>query len=342
MDSIWGATHLKRQEVVNDQLKEMFEEELLAMATVRFINNFGDGDNWKVSSIGELPIDQMSEGVSLPERRPDTGQFVFNINEFVGVKVPFTDKFQEDDFLASSAIAALPRKMKRAFDEYFESQVFKIQRVQTADDHNIINNAAHRFVASGNDTGVSQLQPDDTLTLLDFAAARYALQKAKAPLTNLVAFVDPSFEFNTNLTSTIVDISFNPRWEGIVETGMGLNDGIRFLRNIYGFDVFVTDFLDEVETAEANLDMYDGVTPPAGAGGAQVGYKLCQFMTLADDDAKPYIGAWRRAPRVESWRDHDIETEYHQLSARFGLNLWRPESLVTVASATGLKLPTQV
>jgi hypothetical protein len=123
---------------------------------------------------------------------------------------------------------------------------------------------------------------------------------------------------------------------------MGLNDGIRFLRNIYGFDVFVTDFLDEVETAEANLDMYDGVTPPAGAGGAQVGYKLCQFMTLADDDAKPYIGAWRRAPRVESWRDHDIETEYHQLSARFGLNLWRPESLVTVASATGLKLPVQV
>lgn len=340
IDSVWGATHLQRQEVVNDQLKEMFKEELMAEATVRFINNFGDGDNWKVSTIGELTIDQVSESVSLPERRPDTGQFVFNINEFVGVKVPFTDKFQEDDFLASAAIATLPRKMKRAFDEYFESQVFKIHRVQTNDDPNAINTANHRIVASGNTSGGSSQEPNDTLTLQDFAYARYALQKAKAPLTNLVAFVPPSFEFNINLTSTIVDISFNPRWEGIIETGMGMNDGIRFLRNIYGFDVFVTDFLDTELVAEANLDIYDG-TAPAGAGGAQVGYKACQFMTLADDDSKPYIGSWRRAPRVDSWRDHDIETEYQQLTARFGLNLWRPESLITVFAATGLKTQAQ-
>ena len=337
MDSVWGATHLKRNEVFNDQLKEMFEEELMAQAMVRFINNFGDGDNWKVSSIGELPIDQVSEGVSLPERRPDTGQFVMNINEFVGVKVPFTDKFLEDDFLAPAAISALPRKMKRAFDEYFESQVLKIHRVQTNNDPNVINTAQHRLVASGDATSTIA-EPDDTLTLEDFAYARHALQKAKAPLTNLVAIVDPSFEFNTNLTSTIVDISFNPRWEGIIETGIGMPDGVRFLRNIYGFDVFVSDYLDELETAEAALTIYNG-SAPAGAGGGQVGYKANQFMTLADDDSKPYIGAWRRAPRIDSWRDYDVETEYHQLTARFGLNLWRPESLVTIMSATGLKDP---
>ena len=327
MDSVWGATHLKRQEVINDQLKEMFEEELMAMATVNFINNFGDGDNWKVSSIGELPIDQVSEGVSLPERRPDTGQFVFNINEFVGVKVPFTDKFQEDDFLASAAIATLPRKMKRGLDEYFESQVWKIHRVQTNNDPNIINTASHRLVGVGDGTPT----PVGGLTVEDFAYARYALQKAKAPLTNLVAFVPPTFEFNVNLTSTIVDISFNPRWEGIIETGMGQNDGVRFLRNIFGFDVFVTDFLDEATALEANVVAFSGSNTVA------IGDKACQFMTLADDDAKPYIGAWRRTPRVDSWRDFDVETEYHQLTARFGLNLWRPESLVTIFSRAGLK-----
>lgn len=331
MDSVWGATHLKRQEVINDQLKEMFEEELMAMATVNFINNFGDGDNWKVSSIGELPIDQVSEGVSLPERRPDTGQFVFNINEFVGVKVPFTDKFQEDDFLASAAIATLPRKMKRGLDEYFESQVWKIQRVQTFDDPNIINTASHRLVGSG-DGGTGET-PTAGLNLEDFAYARYALQKAKAPLTNLVAFVPPAFEFNVNLTSTIVDISFNPRWEGIIETGMGMNDGVRFLRNIFGFDVFVTDFLDEAEAVETSV-----VDFSTSGQSVAVGDKACQFMTLADDDAKPYIGAWRRTPRVDSWRDFDVETEYHQLTARWGLNLWRPESLVTIFSRAGLKV----
>jgi len=60
------------------------------------------------------------------------------------------------------------------------------------------------------------------------------------------------------------------------------------------------------------------------------------FFTIAEDDAKPFIGAWRRSPSIKSWRDEDIETEYHQLSARFGLNLYRPESLVTIASSTTL------
>ena len=332
MDSVYGATHLKRNEVFNDQLKEMFEDQLFAQSMVRFVDNFGDGDNWKVSTIGELTIDQMSEGVSLPERRPDTGQFVMNVNEFVGVKVPFTDKFFEDDFLAPAAVAAVPRKMKRAFDEYFETQTLKIHRVQTTNNANTINTRPHRFVANGDGTA----EPNDTMTLEDFAAARLSLQKAKAPLTNLVALVDPSFEFNTNLTSTLIDVSFNPRWEGIIETGIGAGDSIRFLRNIYGFDVMVTDFLDTLTTAEAGLLTYKGAAP-AGAGGGKVGYKVNQFMTLADDDAKPYIGVMRRTPGIVSWRDWDIETEFHQLSARFGLNLWRPESLVSIISDTTLR-----
>ena len=322
MDSVWGATHLKRNEVFTSQIKEAFMDEVFAQGMVRFINDFGDGDNYKISSIGELTIDQMSESVSLPDRRPDTGQFIFNINEFVGVKTPFTDKFLEDDFLASAAIASLPRKMKRAFDEYFETQVLKLHQVQTNADANTINGADHRIGASGT---------SGELTLNDFAYARYAAQKAKLPLRNLVAIVDASFEFNTNITATLTDVSFNPKWEGIIETGIGANDGVRFIRNIYGWDIFVSDYLDTATATEA-LDEYDGST----AAVVQVGDKYSQFMCLADDDSKPYIGAWRRSPKMVSWRDEDIETDYHQLSARFGLNLWRPESLITIAASTAL------
>jgi len=325
MDTAWGATHLKRNEVFTNQIKEMFEDQVFAQGMVRMINDFGDGDNYKISSIGELAIDQMSESVALPERRPDTGQFVFNINEFVGVKVPFTDKFLEDDFLAPAAIASLPRKMKRAFDEYYETQVLKLHQVQTANDFNAINNGRHRITAGGGGT-------TSILNLKDFAYARYTLQKASAPLTGLIAIVPPSFEFNQNITANLVDISFNPRWEGIVETGLGAGDGVRFIRNIYGWDVFVSDYLDTATATEAAVLTYDD----QANGGVAVGDKFCQFMTVADDDAKPYIGAWRRTPSIKSWRDEDIETEYHQLSARFGLNLWRPESLVTIATADTL------
>ena len=282
MDSVWGSTYLKRQEVLSHQIKEMFMDQTFAEAWVRQISDFGDGDNYKISTIGELEIDQMSESVALPERRPDTGQFVFNINEFVGTKVPFTDKFLEDDYLASAAIASLPRKMKRAFDEYYETQVLKLHRVQTNNASNVINGAKHRYTANG--TG-------RIVTLADFAYARYALQKAKASLSNLVAVVDPSFEFNTNITATIVDISNNARWQGIVETGMGAGDGMRFIRNIYGFDVYVSDYLDTEVTAESSLTDYNGNTTATVAGD-----KMNLFMTLADEDAKPFIGAWRRSP----------------------------------------------
>lgn len=322
LDSVWGNTHLKRSETFNAQLKEMFLDQLFAQAWVRMINDFGDGDNYKISTLGELTIDQMSESVALPERRPDTGQFVFNINEFVGVKVPYTDKFLEDDFLAPAAIAALPRKMKRAFDEYFESQVLKLQRVQTNNTSNLINTARHRYVGNG---------AARQMTLQDLAYARYAMQKAKAPLSNLIAIVDPSFEFNVNITSTLADVSFNPRWEGLIETGMGLPDGIRWLRNVYGWDIYVSDYLDTEQAVEAALTDYLGNTTAT-----VVGDKANQFMCLADDECKPYIGAWRRSPKITSWRDEDIETEYHQLSARFGLNLYRPESLVTIFTSTTL------
>jgi hypothetical protein len=322
MDSVWGSTHLQRGEVFSSQIKEMFMDQTFAAAMVRQISDFGDGKNYKISSIGELVIDQMSESVALPERRPDTGQFVFNINEFVGTKVPFTDVFLEDDFLASAAVATLPRKMKRAFDEYYESQVFKLQRVQTNNNGNIINGARHRYTANG---------ATRQITLQDIAYARYALQKAKAPLQNLVAVVDPSFEFNTNITATIVDISNNARWQGIIETGIGAGDSMRFLRNIYGFDIYVSDYLDTEQAIEAGLTDYQ-----ANVTATVVGDKVNQFMCLADDECKPYIGAWRRSPSIKSWRDEDVETEFHQLSARFGLNLYRPESLVSIVSSTVL------
>lgn len=325
MDTAWGASHLKRNEVYSTQIKEAFEDMTFAQGMVRFINDFGDGDNFKVSSIGELAIDQMSESVSLPERRPDTGQFIFNINEFVGVKVPFTDKFLEDDFLAPAAIASLPRKMKRAFDEYMETQVLKLHRVQTNNDLNTINGGRHRLTASGGGTA-------KTLDFGDFAYARYALQKAKAPLTSLVAIVDPSFEFNTNINSTNTNVANQPRWAAADGAPVAGNDGVRFLNNIYGFDVYVSDYLDVATAAEAAvLDYEDSAT-----GGVAVGDVFNLFMTMADDDAKPFMGAWRRSPSIKSWRDEDIETEYHQLSARFGLNLWRPESLVTIASTKAL------
>lgn len=320
LDTTWGNSHFHRNEIFNAMLKEQLRDELFFSNWVNMIGDFTDGSNMKIASVGDLTIDQAAEATSLPDRRPDSGQFIFNINEYVGLKTSFTDDFLEEDFMANTVLSTIPERTKRAFDEYFETRVLHLQAEQTTNDPNTINGAKHRYTANGSSA---------TITLQDFAYARYALQKANVPQVNLIAVVDPSFEFNTNITSNIVDVSFNPHWEGIIETGIGT--GMRFIRNIYGFDVYVSNYLDTLTTAESSLTDYLGNTT-AGS----VGYKANIFFSAADKATMPFIGAWRRSPTFSSWRDEDKRIEYHQMLARFGLALYRPENLVTILSSTTL------
>jgi hypothetical protein len=320
LDSTWGNDHFHRNEIFSAQLKEVLRDELFASRWVNFIGDFTDGSNWKMNSVGELTIDQMAEATSLPDRRPDSGQFVFNINEFVGLKVPFTDVFLEDDFMAPQVLSTLPDRMTRAFEEYLETRMLQLHRQMDAtvtanpDDPYAINGVNHRFIAGQGGT-------DRRLDIEDIAYARYALQKANVPMEGLVGIVDPSFEFNANVDGRTVTVD-NPMWQGILETGIGT--GLRFVRNIYGFDIYVSNYLDSYDTQTSGLFHRDGTT----ADNAEVGDKSNLFFSAAGGIDLPFIGAWRRRPVIKSWRDEDKETEYHQMSARFGLQLFRPENLV--------------
>lgn len=316
MDSAWGATHLMRNEVFSSQVKDIFQDEVYARQWVNMTSELPDGMNLKINSIGELTMDEAAESVELPTRRMDTGQFIFNINEYKGTKVAFTDEMFEDDFMAAQMIARTPEKMMRAFDVQFETDVLATVNKaggQTLNDGNIINERRHRIAGSG--TGRK-------LSLADFAYAKQALKKAHAPMQNLIAVVDPSVEFDLDITSNIVDISNNPQWQGIVETGIG--SGTRFIRNIYGFDVYTSDYLDTYVSGESSLTDYAGNTVAPVAGD-----KMALFFTAAGD-ASPFIGAFRRNPTVKSWRAEEIGTEYHEMRTRYGLGLYRPESIVSV------------
>lgn len=319
LDSSWGDSHFKRNEIFNTMLKEVMRDDLFASQWVNYIGDFTDGSNYKINSVGELTIDQMAEATSLPDRRPDSGQFLFNINEYVGVKTAFTDVFLEDDFMASQVLSTLPDRMNRALEEYIETRVLHLQAEQTADNSNTINGAYHRFTANGS-SGI--------ITIQDLAYVNYVLKKANAGNGALIGIVDPSFEFNTNISSQVVT-SDNAKYEGILNTGIG--SGYRFVKNIYGIDLYTSNYLDVITTAETSLTDYAGNTT-SGA----VGYVGNVFFNAADRQNLPFIGAWRRQPRIKSWREDDKETEYHQMSARFGLSLYRPENLVVMLSSTTL------
>lgn len=326
IDYTWGKSHLVRNEIFSAQLKELLRDELVAQKYVRWLSDIPSDSirtQLKINSIGTLEVDDWQESVSLPDRRMDTGQFLFNIDEFKGVKTAFTDHFFETSFQANEVLAQTPIEMKRAMDVYLETKIMELPNNQTSNSANTWNGAKHRFVGSGDGTS----QPTNTLTPADFSYAKLALQKAHAPMTNLVCVIGPEQEHIFNTLTNLVNVSYNPMWEGIITSGLLDTTGMRFIRNIYGFDVYVSNYLANTSADEAALTTFDGTAVTSTSG-----YQSNMFFSMASDMTKPFVGAWGRNPRMTSWREEEIETEYHQLTASFGLGLYRPETLVTVLS----------
>jgi hypothetical protein len=303
-----GIDHLTRSNVWSNELKMILEDELQATKYIRMLSDFPDGDTINIPSIGQATVDNYVEDQSVKYRAMDTGNFTFTINEYLSSATYITDKYKQDTFYMNELVSSFVPKQARAIMTHFETNVMALSASQTLSNANTINGAAHRFVGSG---------VNETIAIEDFAKARYALTKANVPMTNLTAIVDPSVEFALSTLPNITNVSFNPRWEGIVSTG--ISTGMKFIVNIYGFDVYTSNYL-----ADAN-ETIGGLTTAAG--------KANMFFSAASD-VLPFVGAWRQEPRVESERNKDYQRDEFLTTARYGTKLFRPENLVVVLTDT--------
>lgn len=305
---------LTRSEIWSTQLKEVLQDELMAQGWVNWLTEFPDGDLFTIPSIGESQVRDYVEDTDIQYDALDLGEFPFTITEYLSSGHYITEKARQDLFYAARLEASFLPKQARALAEKIETDVLALcaggaSGGQTANDANVINNADHRFVASGT---------DEVMTVTDFARALYALKKANVPPSSLVAIVDPSVEYAINTISNIVNISNNPRWEGIIETGIG--SGMTFIKNIFGFDVFVSNYLpDANETINA-------VTTTAGKANA--------FFSASSPDLLPFMGAMRQMPKVDGGYNYNKQREEYVTTARYGLKVYRPENLVCVLSDT--------
>lgn len=297
-----GIDHLTRSNVWSNELKMILEDELQATKYIRMLTDFPDGDTINIPSIGQATVDNYVEDQPAKYRAMDTGNFTFTINEYLSSATYITDKYKQDMFYMNELVSSFVPKQARAIMTHFETNVMALANQQTTSNANTINGAAHRFIGSGT---------NETIAIEDFAKARYALTKANVPMTNLVAIVDPSVEYSLSTLSNLANMSFNPRWEGIVSTG--ISTGMKFIVNIYGFDVYTSNYL-----ADAN-ETISGLTTTAG--------KANMFFSAASD-VLPFVGAWRQQPRVESERNKDYQRDEFLTTARYGTKLFRPENLV--------------
>lgn len=303
-----NTEHLRRSELWSTQLREILEDELMAKGYVWWLSEFPDGDSFTIPTIGQALVRNYAEDTPIVYDPMATGEFQFQITEYLSSATYITNKAKQDGFYMSQLIASFVPAQARAINEKLERDIFGLAMSQAPNNTNLINGAAHRFIGSG---------ASETIDVKDFARALYALKKANVGDQNLIAIVDPSVEYAINKITNITNISNNPRWEGIIETGIAT--GMRFIKNIYGFDIYTSNYLpDANETIE-------GKTTTTG---------VANLFFSASAGLLPFMGAWRQMPTVESEYNKDMQRDEYVTTCRYGVKLYRPENLVVVITDT--------
>lgn len=306
-----ATDHLIRSSLWSTQLKEVLLDDLMAMAYVDLITDFPDGDTLNIPSIGQAEVYDYAEGQAIRYTAMDTGNFTFSITDYKASATAITNKMKQDSYVMSQLVSSFVPKQNRAIMKSMEAAILALgPGAQTLNSDNQINGAKHRFIGSGT---------NETMSVNDFARALYALQKANVPATNLVAIVDPSVEYAVNTITNISNVSNNPQWDGIVSSG--ISSGMRFIKNIYGFDVYTSQNLKSNSASET----INSVTSTVGVN---------NLFFSAAPDVVPFIGAIRQAPTVDSSYNKDRQQDEYVTTCRYGFKLYRPENMVVVVTDT--------
>ncbi len=310
-----NTDHLIRSNLWSAQLKDVLTAEMMGTKYVKMITEFPDGDTLNIPSIGQAEVMNYTENTPVRYSSMDTGNFTFTITDYKAAATYITEKMKQDSYVMSQLVASFVPEQRRALMATIEASILTAPTPgatggQTTADANTINGAAHRMIGSGT---------NEVISIKDFAKARYALQKANVGDRNLVAIVDPSVEYELSTLTNLVNVSNNPRWEGIITSG--LTSGMSFIRNIYGFDVYTSQFLYTNTSSET----IGGVTAAAGVN---------NLFFSADSALLPIVGNIRQAPKVDSEYNKDLQRDEYVTTCRYGFKMYRPENMVIVVTDT--------
>jgi len=299
---------LIRSELWQRQLEETLHEQLLGTPFVRQID-FPDGSAFTMPSIGTAIVRDLPEDTEVTFDALDTGEKQMTLNDPVVAATSISEVFLEDSLWSSEFMSAIPTEHAAAVMERFETDVLALAMQQSnAASGSPINGIEHRRKGSGTTGAIAPA---------DFSYAHYALTKAKIAPKNMVAIVDPSVAHILETSTNLVNVSNNPMWEGIVATGIHKN--MRFVKNVYGFDIYTTNLLPETDETLDGEDF-------TGKGIANI------FMSLDREMLLPFAIAWRRRPQLD--RQFDMKTREEQVTttARWGTLLSREDNLVVTVT----------
>lgn len=300
---------------------EQLPEVLLPDTFTRDVSDFGSGTTLNIKSVGTRTIQDVAEGQPLTFNAIDTNNITMTITDYPGDAWYVSDELKEDGDQVDQLMAMSAEESTRAMGEYFESRFLatceNAQSTKTSAG-NTINGDTHRITALSDAT----TPVEGEIGPSDFAYMNYAMTTARVPQQGRIAIVPPQAAYWMDTIGNIVNVSNNPMFEGMVTEGFQQDH--RFVKNVFGWDVYVSNLLPATLTNEAGST----TDREAGATAADTtGWQPCIFMNIASDNTKPIMRAWRRSPQVEGWRDHEERRDKFQLTARLGFGVQRVDSL---------------
>jgi len=296
---------------------------LLPEGLYRDVSDFGSGTTLNIKTVGTVTIQDAAEDTPLNFNPIDTGNITLTITDYIGDAWKVSDDLREDGAQIDSLMSMRAMESTRALGENHESRFLAVANAaQTVANVNLVNSRPHRWIGGG--SGVTTR----VMSMSDLIAMKLAFDKANVPAAGRIAIVDPIVEATLNSLTNIVNVSNNPMFEGIITEGFAKDH--KFVRNIFGFDIWTSNFLPLKTATEAlNASSYNLANTSAAIGDV-----ANLFMCVSDDSTKPIMHAWRRAPKTEGWRDNEERADKYQVTSRFGLGAQRVDTLGTILTTT--------
>ena len=305
-----STAFIEAQQYSNFILSNMHDG-MLPEGFFRNVSDFPSGTTLDIKVVGSATIRDQEENKPIQYDPIDTSTVNLTITDYVGDGWYINDVLRQDGAQIESLHAARGKESTRALQEHFESRFLQTcNDAQTANGTNSINSHAHRIVGNGTAR---------IIELADFAHMKLAFDKANVSGGGRIAVVDPVVEATINTLTNLVNVSNNPQFEGIITEGFARDH--KFVRNIFGWDIYTSNRLDTVGVEAAAVDRLGNTTATVAGDIANV------FMSVLDDSTKPIMGAWRQMPSVEGERNKDLARDEYVTRSRFGFGAQRTESL---------------
>lgn len=280
------------------------EDGLLPAQFYHSITGFTHGTTYHMKTIGTVTIQDVAEDVPIDYTPIESGTVTMRIQNYVGDAWYVTDELKEDGTDVPALMNARSMESSRALKEVFESRFLEVAAAPMLTGPNTINGFDHTLIASG---------ANNTIEIIDFLRMKIAFDKANVPLGGRIAIVDPitaaTLSAKVNLVSDVSDFAAKILLNGF-------DKDHEYLYSIHGWHVFTSNRLPK--------GSYTIGATTVAAGVANV------FMSIADDNTKPIMQAWRRMPSIETERNKDLRRQEFVTSTRYGFGVKRLDTLGVV------------